>query len=374
LANRTVYVIGNSIARQTAFGLEELLGARAVARESQKATCLKSDVAAGQSTDSCEQQWNGIQFKYLYLEWIDGYDYTSRGGFPFYKWLKTPTATSEPSVIGGEPQPQAHWVTGPVPGGNTPDFASHNPYIADWWQDDNCIYQVSRRCLKHFFAGAKEEDVLIFNVGLPYSHPRLEAELQLAMAGTRTQHVGASKNPDISVNFRDWLVSSAINFKAHIASAFPGQVFRMTLSSFNTTNRISFGSKTGNMHKNDYLKNVNDVLWDVWKPASEERPWRTVDQWAINWGREYYYEDHLHFNGVLTHAFLYQVLNELCPGRGDPEPVSWPSNPTDRDKSSSSSSSSSANVTRSARTTTRTRHSLARRLRGVPPAATVRKE
>ena len=58
------------------------------------------------------------------------------------------------------------------------------------------------------------------------------------------------------------------------------------------------------MRKNEYLRNVNDVMWDAWKPGSEEKPWRTVDQWAINWGCEYYYYEDDYALQWNTHACI----------------------------------------------------------------------
>ena len=122
---------------------------------------------------------------------------------------------------------------------------------------------------------------MIFNLGLHYAHPTLEQEPDEPRIG-----VGGSMNSSLSINYREWLLGSAINVKAHIASTFSGQVFRTTMSRFNNEGQVSFGGSTGNMRKNYYLKNVNDVLWEAWKPGSEDKPWYTIDTWALNKGRE----------------------------------------------------------------------------------------
>jgi hypothetical protein len=44
--------------------------------------------------------------------------------------------------------------------------------------------------------------------------------------------------------------------------------------------------------------------------------WYTIDQWAINEGRDHLYNDHIHYSGKLTHATLFQVLNMICPQFG----------------------------------------------------------
>ncbi len=303
LKNRTVYVIGNSVARQALFGIVDMLGGREVNRQEQKAKCPKQ---ATTWSDSCHQTFKGVKLKYLFLIFMDGYDYEDRQGFPFYKWKEVDATTGE-----------ERWITGKVPGGNTPDFAANNPNIADWWDDDNCIYSKTRTCFESFFEGSKENDILIFNLGLHYAHPTLEQE-----ASEPPVRMGASHNASLSLNYREWLLSSAINVKSHIASTFKGQVFRTTMSRFNNQGTISFGGSTGNMRKNYYLQNVNDVLWEAWKPGSEAKPWYTIDQWAINKDREAtFYQDHIHFMGPLTFAMLHQVLNELCPGQGDESPL-----------------------------------------------------
>lgn len=58
------------------------------------------------------------------------------------------------------------------------------------------------------------------------------------------------------------------------------------------------------------------------RPGSEDENtmWYTIDQWAINAGRDYLYNDHIHYSGKLTHATLFQVLNTICPKLGiDPD-------------------------------------------------------
>jgi hypothetical protein len=55
------------------------------------------------------------------------------------------------------------------------------------------------------------------------------------------------------------------------------------------------------------LERVNRVLWEMWPPASQDLPWYTIDQWAINKDRHYLYEDNIHFTGPLAQAMLHQV-------------------------------------------------------------------
>ena len=113
---------------------------------------------------------------------------------------------------------------------------------------------------------------------------------------------------DRFVDKKAWLVASLTNFKAHIESTFHGYVFWQTLSPY---------------HKRYWYSVRNPWLLEVNKIASQyfvgdvEKKWYVIDQWAINLNRDKIYNDHVHFNGNLEQATLYQVLNTLCPGQGD---------------------------------------------------------
>lgn len=73
MRGRTLYVIGNSIARQQAFALLELVGGTAMAREGQRDMCPKHETFWG---DSCHSEFHDVKFKYLFLQFLDGYNYT----------------------------------------------------------------------------------------------------------------------------------------------------------------------------------------------------------------------------------------------------------------------------------------------------------
>lgn len=77
MKGRTLYVIGNSIARQQAFALLEMIGGTAVTREGQRDMCPKHETFWG---DSCHSDFKGIKFKYLFLQFMDGYNYTGKQG------------------------------------------------------------------------------------------------------------------------------------------------------------------------------------------------------------------------------------------------------------------------------------------------------
>ncbi len=75
------------------------------------------------------------------------------------------------------------------------------------------------------------------------------------------------------------------------------------------------------------LRETDRVLAQLWQTESADpaQMWYHIDQWAINEGRDHLYNDHIHFNGPLTQATLHQMLNELCPGGGNPSlPNAWP--------------------------------------------------
>ena len=82
LKGRTVYVIGNSIARHYGFALYKLIGGEDIDRQHQKQNCLKN----GLLWESCHQQLNDVKFKHLFLLYMDGFDYKDRAGFPYFRY------------------------------------------------------------------------------------------------------------------------------------------------------------------------------------------------------------------------------------------------------------------------------------------------
>lgn len=295
MKGRTLYVIGNSVARQMAFGMVEVLGGLGVKRENQRDSCPKHETTWG---DSCHQEFAGVKIRYLFIQFMDGFFYGVRNGFPFYRWKDASTGK---------------WVTGRLPVGMNIDRLhtvagsgdSPEEYSGKekYWVDDNCIHQTTRSCLAAFFNGSQPHDVLIFTLGMSYALHTQEEEDGRAFL-------------NVSVDTRQWLVSSASAWRAHLAATFNGQVFRTTLA------QLAPGRSAA--HMTPLMKNTNEAVWPVWRPGSEDLPWYTIDQWAINEGREGLYNDHVHFNGMLTQATLQNVVNELCPGRGDARNISWP--------------------------------------------------
>ena len=297
LKGRTMYFIGNSVGRQGAFGTVEMLGGAEVKRENQRDACPKHETTWD---DSCHREFEGVKIRYLFLQFMDGFNYSDRHGFPYYRWRG---ASNE-------------WQTGRLPvgmnvSGHTVGGHGHSPaeYPGDqeYWVDDNCILHDTRECLGRFFNGSSADDVLVFTLGMSYP-----------LHSVAEEQAAAYRN--VSVDSRAWLLASAASFRAHVAATFKGQVFHTSLAQLSPNGRIK--------HLTPQMHNTNEALWrsGVWAPGSEPAPWYHIDQWAINAGREHLYQDHVHFNGLLTHAMLHQVLNELCPGHGDDGTnVSWES-------------------------------------------------
>jgi|SaaInlStandDraft_5_1057022.scaffolds.fasta_scaffold97119_1 hypothetical protein len=82
MKGRTLYSMGNSIGRQAPFGMVELLGGASVKRENQRDMCPKHETTWD---DSCHQDFADVKLKYLFMQFMDGFNYETRNGFPFYK-------------------------------------------------------------------------------------------------------------------------------------------------------------------------------------------------------------------------------------------------------------------------------------------------
>jgi hypothetical protein len=268
--------MGNSVGRQAAFGVVQMLGGELVKREGQRDMCPKHETTWD---DSCHQDFAGVKVKYLFMSFIDGFNYTSRGGFPFFRYKEN-----------------GRYKTGRLPGMNTPNDL--NPTL--YWAEDNCINYDTRSCFARFFNGSTENDVFIFSVGMTYGLRLEQQELDDELSG---------KAPDKYIDVRSWLISSMVNFRSHIDAVFRGHVFFQTLAQFNKNGRTA--SSTPLMFE------TNRVMSNIWHLGSQPRNWHTIDQWAINEGRDHLYNDHVHFNGKLESAMLHQVLNSICPGAGD---------------------------------------------------------
>lgn len=266
LRNRTVYVMGNSLGRQYLFNLVEILGGDKVDREEQKKLCPK--LSTNWDANSCHTDLKGVNFKYLFFKFMDGFDYHKRGGFPF---LTT--------------SPDTHINTVNKLPSHANDF---NP-PADHGMD-NCNEQEVTHCLRNFFHDAKKDDILIFSLGFAYCEQRTKL-----------------------VDYEAWLRASASAFRTNINRIFPGTIFHV--------NNADIPHVATYPTMDACMKLMERHLWEVWHPSSfapDEKPWYHIDQFNINVGRSDGYNDGLHFIGPLSHAAVQQVLNEMCPNDGIP--------------------------------------------------------
>jgi len=198
--NRTLYVLGNSIARQWAFSMVASLGGEFVDRNNQKAECPKNALDWG---DSCHQLYNGVTIKYLFLEWFDGYEYKAHaetgGQFPYYyKDMENKTA--------------GHGSIG---------YSRPDKSQPGLWKSDNCGNKQTRDCLRAFFGDATpatSNDVVIFTLGMMYTMSHFQQEVWT---------LDTDKKPRFAVDTKAWMTESAKAFATHIDATFPGTVFRV---------------------------------------------------------------------------------------------------------------------------------------------------
>ena len=59
-----------------------------------------------------------------------------------------------------------------------------------------------------------------------------------------------------------------------------------------------------------FTMQINAVFADVFSMRAPH--WLVVDQWSINRGRQLYFNDRIHYEGILTDAGIQQFLNAFC--------------------------------------------------------------
>ena len=185
--------------------------------------------------DSCHQDFAGVKVKYLFLGFIDGFNYTSRGGFPYFR-KRTKNRTYE---------------TGRIPGLNTP-----NDLAPTYWAEDNCINYDTRDCLARFFNGSTKNDMLIMSLGMTYPLTTEKEQLEKEESG---------KAEETYIDVRSWLLSSAVNFRSHLDAVFPGYVFAQSLAPFNKHGKTA--PSTPLMYE------TNKFLTQIWTLGSQKRNW-----------------------------------------------------------------------------------------------------
>lgn len=319
LGNRTIFALGTSIARQFPFEIARRLGAPEVSRNEQLHSCTHHSM-----NWDCINGTMGVNFRYRYAQYLDGFDYSKRGGFTFIRptfqlhdsawdvaaskrkrksvgFWTWETSTPRPSpapVVTARPTSEVEKqsvtylhsiklnpkeiIKCKLPKGQlcSPQQAQKLPL-----PEDTCWRQTAYDGLKPFFVGAKSSDIFILTAGLHYALFRTE---------------------DTAVDYDAWLTESAINFQNAVNKLFPGRVFRVTLSAMrNNDNTMSYESS--------YMYHTERLLSKVFQENNDpSHPWFTIDQWSINKGREHLYNDHIHYIGNLTDATINNIVSELC--------------------------------------------------------------
>lgn len=229
---------------------------------------------------------------------MDNFDYKDRNGFPYFRYQ----SIDENGNIIYDHLKSGHYTdaigknnnSNGVEGNVPDDYAVGSK---NTWKEieDNCEGWHTRDCLKSFFNGSTENDILIFSIGM------------MQVASYNGQMVGLDVDP---IDKRSWLTASAVNFKANLASTFKGKVFRVTMAQANKYMNRHFWT--------EHLREADKILEQLWTPSSvsSHDQWYSIDQWAINENRDHLYDDNLHFPGPLTDATVQQILNELCPNQG----------------------------------------------------------
>lgn len=260
LKGRTVYVVGISTARQIAFSILTLLGGETVSRQQQKTRCPTNDQSWG-PTCQIEVQ-HVVDIKFLFLHYMDGFWSPKRGDFPY---IKRPPGLLNQTFA-------------------DPNEACRNYSDNTFWPYDSCVAKDSTEsCVANFLNESTPNDVLIFNIGQSYA------------------------SPSRIVDVHAWLRASAKVWRHTVSSSFPGKVFHIVPPELHNDW----------VYRNEINKELNDIMWQEWGVGHEEtKHWVTVDQLAINEGRERLYNDRIHYAGLLTDASVQMMLNHLCPNLG----------------------------------------------------------
>lgn len=250
LANRTVFVMGNSVGRGYFFELPAMLThTSAPDRGWQKEACAKVPGEAG-------EMWEGISCA------NEVPSLGMHGDFLWWQWFWAP-----------------------------PPFVGHDHLFADGCADAGS----PTACYARFLQNATERDYLVFASGLILSEQREQLE--------PLGYWYNISDDDGSVNW-PWLEESAKRFAAAITS--PG-VSRIPVRHmlYATTTEV-----VGQVGINAVTHDLNRVVVPILQAAGIG----IVDQRTINTGHgDLYGEgDITHFPGVLSQAFWHVALSQLC--------------------------------------------------------------
>ena len=270
-SGRTIYAIGSSISRQILFAIIELLGADTISRVDQKKICPKHASTWG---EACHQTYENVTVKFLFLQFFDGFNYSTRGGFPYTNDKIMSFRFDTPAPLVNSAREEKFSVA------------------------DNCIHTNISYCLNEFLNNSKENDILILSLGLSYT---------------------LRENPSIFLDIDTWLRESAIAFRKNLYNSnFKGTIFRLTMSPIANGYYVKF---------NPIIVRYNKLLWTLWGSSNNfTKHWYTIDQHSINADRKHLYNDHVHFAGNLTHATIYQIMTTMCPLLGHNVEYLWHAN------------------------------------------------
>jgi len=130
--------------RQYMFSLRYLLDGHMEDREKQKQLCSKDHVSeADSSVSSCDHEHESIKFKHLYFHYLDGFNYTSRGGFRYVlnDPLNDATNTTRRKIFHNPNEIKAMANEAPL-------------YALDGCSNGRHPDNDVRLCLQHFFNGS----------------------------------------------------------------------------------------------------------------------------------------------------------------------------------------------------------------------------
>ena len=306
MRHKTFYVIGNSIPRSMMYTMVEALGGAHVKRLDQKEACPKHEVDWDSST--CHQEYAGVSLRFLYMNFFAGSNYSSRGGFQRY--VMTGNGSSTTLAVNGTSAaavPVRNTSLNSLWHGDTPqEFIEWKHGVGakgEIYAPDSCDASYGQfgekavlRCLQEFFINATAADALLFSLGHAYTQPSYFAYPSLFTDDIDTER---------------WMLESVPTFLDALCTTFPGHVFRFTMAQLFARNLAVKG-----------VRGVpyEDALWrQHFSPdaASAAKTcaagMHTIDQAAINAGRNHLYNDGIHYQGLLTHATLQQLFNTLCP-------------------------------------------------------------
>ena len=223
---------------------------------------------------------DGVTVRFLYKNTLNGYHY--HGAFPFFRKNSTKYDASNKHFYSSNSSYQK--VIDEL------EWGKMNHKGGGFMLGDNCDGfdngDDTAACLERFFSGSKATDILIFSLGWVYA--------------------GYNKNEedDTPIDYRAWLLHSAVRFYEYLERYFEGQIFWFTIPPTHPDNIWN--------HMNPGIVQINDLLWQLWRPHAGNRSWYVIDQGAINKDRFNLYNDEIHFHGNLTFASLYNILNMVC--------------------------------------------------------------